>query len=139
MEMIVVIGIFTVIVSVGLVVNLSFFKTDIFQAEETIIVSALQKARSRSINNIYGSVHGVCFVGTSYRIFYGRTSCLPISSKDETIGSNASVATASNFSTSFPTVIFSQLAGTTTGATIHITDGIKSADIITNYEGTIIW
>lgn len=138
-EILVVIAIFTFVISLGLIMNLSFFQGDIFRTEEANLVSILEKARSRSMNNIFGSAHGVCFVSTNYRIFYGRTTCLPTSAKDEVVKANTSIASASNFSTTFPTIVWSQLAGTTTPTVVHMTDGVKSADININYEGTIIW
>ncbi len=131
-EILVVIGIMTFILGFGVVTNLSVFKTDTFQTEEAKIVSLLQKARSRAMSNQYDTNHGICYIAPNYIIFKGNTctagDAIP-----------ASVAIASNAGTTFPTVVFNRLSGTTTGTTIHITDGVKSADITINNEGTINW
>lgn len=137
-EIMIAIGILALIASLGLAMDLSFLKSDILQAEQSIIVSGLEKTRSRSMNNMFASPHGFCYVSPNYVIFYGRLTCLPLSATDELIGSNITIS--DNPSSTFPAVIvFSQLAGTTTSATIHITDGLKSKDININYEGRIDW
>jgi len=134
-EIVVVLGIFILILAVGLVVNLSFFKSDIFSAERRTIVSSLEKARSRAMTNMYQTPHGFCYIEPNYVIFRGDT-CAPAST-NEIIGANAEIA--EHASTILPTVVFSQLTGTTTGVTIHITNGIREADIIINNHGTINW
>jgi len=137
-EIIVVIAIFGMIIAFGSIIDLGSFKRNTFLAEQSVLVSVLQKARSHSMNNIFESAHGVCYVSPNYVIFRGRTTCLPTGVTDETIPANINIA--SNSGTIFPSeVIFSQLTGKTTAVTIHITDGIKSADITINNEGTIDW
>jgi len=135
-EILVVVAIIGLIISVGLTLDLNSFKRDIFHSEESIILSLLEKARSRSMTNYYQTTHGLCYIAPNYVIFRG-TTCTAVGS--EISPANAVVASASNFSTTFPTIVFTQLTGTTTAATIHITDGVKSADIILNNEGTINW
>ena len=138
-EIIVVLAILTFIVSFGLIIDLNFFKSNILRAEQSVIVSTLEKARSRSVSNMFESAHGFCYVAPNYIVFRDRTTCLPVGAADEVIPANTTIA--SNPLTTFSpgTIIFSQIAGTTTDATIHITDGLKSADITINNEGTIVW
>lgn len=139
-ETLIVIGIFTIIVSFGLTVDLNFLKSDILHKERSVIVSALEKARSRSMNNIFQSPHGFCYISPNYVIFRDGvgTRCVAGAVTNELIGANVNIA--ENLGSTFPAVIiFSQLSGTTTDSAIHITDGIKSADITTNYEGRINW
>jgi len=146
-EIVVVIAILGMILVFGLITNLNSFQRDTFRSEQSTLVSILEKARNRSMNNIFGSSHGVCYIAPNYIIFRGRTNCLPTSSVDELIPANTNIANLSNFSTTFPTVIFSQLAGRlvpqltpiNNELIIHMTDGIKSADIKINNEGTINW
>ncbi|OGI57594.1 hypothetical protein A3B85_00780 [Candidatus Nomurabacteria bacterium RIFCSPHIGHO2_02_FULL_37_13] len=138
-EIIIVLAIMGIIISFGMIIDLNVFKTNILQAEQSTIVATLEKARSRSMSNMFTSAHGVCYIAPNYVIFRGRTTCEPTTETDEIIPANTTVATASNFSTTFPIIIFDQLSGNTTGATIHITDGIKSADIMINNEGAINW
>ncbi len=139
-EILVAIGILTLIASVGLVVNINFLKTDILKTEQQTILSALERTRSYSLNNLFQSPHGLCYIAPDYVIFRDGpgTRCVSGVSTNILIPANADIM--GNSGTIFPSyVIFSQLAGTTTGSTIHLTDGITSADITINYEGTIIW
>jgi hypothetical protein len=91
------------------------------------------------MSNIFEQNHGVCFVSPNYIIFRGRKTCLPTNSTDEPVPADKNIASVSNFSTAFPTIVFSQLAGTTTAATITLMDGIKSFTISVNYQGIIDW
>ncbi len=131
-EIIVVIGVVAVVIGFGVVTDLSAFRRDTFQTEEAKIVSILQKARSRAMSNIYDTNHGVCYIAPNYVIFKGNTC-----TTGDSIPANTDIS--SNGGTLFPAIVFNRLSGTTTGATIHITDGIKSDDIMINNEGTINW
>ena len=133
-EIIVVIGILTVIIAFGMVIDLNVFKGDTFRAEEATIVSILEKARSRAMANMFESPHGVCYISPDYVIF--RDGICDKLGTDETVPSNTNITVSFISATS---VIFNQLAGTTTGATIRITDGVKIEDIIINNEGRINW
>jgi prepilin-type N-terminal cleavage/methylation domain-containing protein len=134
-ETVLVLAILGTIAGLATVVDLNSFKTDTFSGEESKIISVLAKARSRSMTNYYDSASGFCYKDNNYVIF--RDGNCDGSGTDETISANINIA--SNPATVFPTFIFARLTGKTTGATIHITDGIKSADIIINDEGTINW
>ena len=131
-EIIVVIGVVALVIGFGVVTDLGAFRQDTFLTEEAKIVSILQKARSRAMANLYDTNHGVCYIAPDYVIFQG-SSC----AAGDSIPAN--IAIASHASTIFPTIVFTRLSGATTGATIHITDGTKSDDIIINNEGTINW
>jgi len=134
-EILVVIAIITFIISFGILIDVGTIKRDYFAAEEATIVSALEKARSRSMANIYETAHGVCFISPNYIIFREKDGhCVSGVASNETISANTKI------NINFPTVVFSQLAGTTTdGVMIVIKDGIKTATTTLNYEGTIIW
>ncbi len=141
-ETIIVLAVIGAIVSFGSIVDLNTFKRDALRSEEATILSALEKARSRSMSNIMNTYHGVCYEGSNYIIFRGRTSCLPASLTDETIPANINIAVT------FPTVVvFEQLSGKLTPELvppvseidISITDGIRSDTIKINNEGTINW
>ena len=128
-EIIVTIAILTVVISFGMTVDLSSFRGDTFLSEESKIVSALEKARSRAINSMFDTNHGVCYVEPNYIIFQGNTCA-----SGETVSANSNITI-----TWISPIVFDRLTGKTLSSTIHITDGIKSADIITNDEGTIEW
>ncbi len=137
-EIIVVMAIIGIIMSIGLMFDFNSFKGYYFRSERATLVSILERARSRAMNNYYGTSHGVCFISPNYIIFKGST-CTSGSPDNELIPANQKIYTSSNFSSTFPTIVFSQLTGTTTGGTIHITDGLRSGDITINNEGTINW
>lgn len=135
-EILVVVAIIGIIVSLAATADLNTLKGDTFRAEESTIVSMLTLARSRAMNNMFETSHGVCYVAPNYVIFQGST-CDSAASTSELTPANISIA--SNGSTIFPAFVFNRLTGNTTNGVIHITDGVKSADIILNNEGTINW
>ena len=137
-EILVVMSIIGAIMSLGLLFDFNSFRGYYFRSERSTIVSVLERARSRSMNNYFGSTHGVCFISPNYIIFKGN-SCNTGNPDNELIPANQNIFTSSDFATTFPTLVFSQLAGTTTGGTIHLTDGLRSGDIIINNEGAINW
>ena len=140
-EIIIVISIIGFIISFGLIISLDSYRKYYFRSERTIIVSVLERARSRAMNNLYESPHGVCYISPNYVIFRGKT-CTTGLGTNELLSANSSIADASNFSVTFPTIVFNQLGGTTTPAVlppITVTDGISSANITINYEGRIDW
>ncbi|TSC70185.1 MAG: hypothetical protein CEO12_500 [Parcubacteria group bacterium Gr01-1014_46] len=139
-EIIIVIGILSLIISLGLVVDLSFLKNDILKTESSTIVSNLEKARNLAMNNMFESPHGFCYRKPNYIIFRDGpgTRCVEGASTNQIVPANINIS--QNPNTTFPNVIiFSQLAGTTTPASIKLSDGIKSLDINVNSEGTIEW
>ena len=136
-EIVVVLSILIVIISFGMMVDFSAFKRDAFLVEQSKIVSILERARSRAMANMFDKDHGVCYITPDYVIFYDG-DC-DKSDEDEVIPVDPSIATTSNFLTAFPTIVFKRLTGNTTGAAIHITDGIKNSDITINHEGAINW
>ena len=133
-EIIVVISIIAIIISFGMTIDLGVFKRDLFKAEQSTIVSVLEKARSRSMANMFESAHGVCYdSGTDNYIIF-RDTCG--SAFTEFIPANA------NIEITFPTVTFDQLTGNSNSASdiiIHMKDGVKETDITINHEGKIDW
>ncbi len=129
-EIILVIAVLAIILSLGMTVDLSSFRRDTFLTEQWKLASILQRARSRAMSNMFDTNHGVCYTPPDYIIFKGD---------DYTDGESAPANT--NITITFPSspIVFDRLTGKTTGATIHLTDGIKSADITINNEGTIDW
>ena len=137
-EIIVVIAVIGIIISFGTIMDLSVLERDTFSTERSTIVSVLEKARSRAMANMFESPHGVCYVAPNYVIFQGSTCT---ASGSELIPANQNIAVLSDFTNpaKFPTIVFTQLSGNTTGSTIVLTDGVKSSNIEINNEGTINW
>lgn len=139
-EIIVVIAILIVIISFGTIIDFSSFTSSTFQNEESKIVSALEQARSHAMANMFQTKFGVCYISPNYIIFRENVAyCVDGEATNELIPANTNIA--SQIDTDFPAVVFDQLTGNrnTTDDTIHITNGIKLADITINDEGTINW
>jgi len=130
LEIAVVIAVLAVILSFGMTADLTNMRSDSFLVEQSKIVSTLEKARSRAMNNLFDTNHGVCYTPPNYIIFQGDT-CVP----GESVTANV------NITTTFPSspIIFDRLTGKTNTAVIHITDNTRSADITINNEGRIDW
>jgi len=137
-EVLVVLGIFGILMASGLVLNLDFYRGYVFHAERNILVSVLAKARSQSLSNLNQAKHGVRIEPSKYTIFEGQTWFERNSSLDEVIEGDSSLKLSAQ--PAWPLeIVFSQLAATTTNATISISSGSRSASITINEAGRINW
>jgi Tfp pilus assembly protein FimT len=137
-EIVVSIGILMMLFGLGLFMTMDAFRGYTFRSERDTIVSLLEKARSRSMANIAQTSWGVCYIAPDYVIFRG-TTCTAGVATNENLSANAAVAAASNFSSTFPVIVFGQLSGTTTAANITVVEDARTSTISLNHEGTIIW
>jgi type II secretory pathway pseudopilin PulG len=142
-EILVSMGILILIIGLGMVVSLDFFRSSSFQSEQEVIVSALQKARSESMNNIDQMRHGVRLTNSQYIIFECSGSCTtyPGSASSDIILKPDYPIT---FTPAPADVVFDQLSGDCVGCTpsdidIHANDGTKNFTINVNSEGRINW
>jgi len=132
-EAIVAIAIIAVVASLGLFVGMDFYRDYSFRSDRDIAVSALQRARTRSLSNINESKHGVYIDVSGYTIFQGNTFATRDSSYDENISSGGTITHSG-----IGEVVFSQLTGDSSVAgDIIISDGFKTATISLNSEGRI--
>ena len=144
-EIMVVIGVLMIILAFCMTVNFNSFTSSTLQAEEAKIVSALERARSHAMANMFESEYGVCYISPNYVIFReSEGTCNNSEPTNELIPANTNLSTLSNFSTNFDdshAIIFNQLSGNrnTVDDTIIITDGIKSEPIEINDTGRINW
>jgi prepilin-type N-terminal cleavage/methylation domain-containing protein len=139
-EIVVTLAILLTILSLGTLMSLDAYRGYAFRSERSLLVSALLRARAEAMNNMGASAHGVCYASVSgvysYLSFRG-TLCDPSSSLNDRREASKTI-TVTGLSAGSP-VVFTQLSGTTTAALIHLSDGVHSADIIINHEGTINW
>ena len=137
-EVIVVIALFAVIVSLGLLMSFESYRGATFRSERDTMVSALQKARSRAMANIDQAAWGVRYDGSPAYTYTIYKKVGSVSTDVDTIaGSKAAAISPAPFS-----VTFSQLSGTTTGtfsATIVENGRTTSPPVSVNYEGAINW
>lgn len=114
-EMLVVMGILTMLGSLALFVNLDTYYGFMFRSERDTLISTLQKARSQSMNNIClgagcvdGKPHGVHVKKGEYTIFQGGSYAARDTAVDEIIFSQNN---AIELSTTSLEVVFGQLSG----------------------------
>jgi Tfp pilus assembly protein FimT len=132
-EIIIVIGLFTMLAALGLCVSMDTFRGGLHRSEEAMAVSLLQKARSSAMANDDQMPWGVCVQEHNYVLFRGAT-CAAGGVTDEEIP----LQDTSTVTFSAP-IIFSQLSATTSGGTITIVQGTHTDTIVVNQEGTILW
>lgn len=133
-EILIVIAIFTVLIALGLLMSMETLRGALHRSERDTVVSLLQRARSRALNNINQSPWGMCYLSGNYIVFKG-INC-NIAAVVDTVAANPGTATTGLLA---PGIVFSQLAGTTTPATVTVTQSGRTSTININYEGTIIW
>lgn len=144
MEVIVTIALFSVLLSLGLVLSMDVYRATLFRSTRQVLVSSLTTARGRSLSNMYQTTHGVCYLAPNFIIFRGTTYGAT-SGFNETIPGNPAVTLTSTgdfFSCGSGTgIVFSQLTATIshTGTITVAEQGHSSETITVNSLGTIIW
>lgn len=128
-EMMVVIAIIAGLFAIGSFVDLSTMNRKSITAEQATLVSVLQKARNRAMNNMYASPHGVHIKDDSYIIF--RETYIESNPTNEIVPRNNKFDDGDNFE-----IIFEQLSGKTNHAKITFTGG-KYVEVYEN--GLIDW
>ena len=134
-EILVVMGIFTIFLSGGLFLNTNSFRSYYFDAEEKMLVSLIRAARSRAISNINHTSHGVFVSAQSFVLFQGE-SYEGNSPTDEDFPRNKSIQIENTFTKS--TIIFENLTGNPGQiGEIRIFDGQRESVIKIELEGRI--
>ncbi len=148
-EILVVMGMLAIVGGFGLIVSMDSFRNYSFKDERDVIVSALQKARSQSINNMCfgsncsdGKPHGVKILPGQYVIFQGPDYIDRDSAVDTVIKS----VYAPTVVTGFSEVVFSPLSGNASTSppgswTVSASDsaGSEGSVITVGPEGEIRW
>lgn len=133
-ELLVAMGIFTLLASLGLFISMDFYRSYSFRSDTASLVSAIMRARSRSLDNINGSPHGIFIASSSYTIFQGTSYAARDGSYDETFALGGDTRTSG-----LTEAVFARLDGQTTDGTLIVTDEIHTATISLNHEGRIDW
>lgn len=135
-EVIVVLGIFAILSTMGLLVSMDSYRSYSFRSEQTVVLSLLQKARNQSMANINQKPHGVYIdqVGVQYTLFQGADYSHRDTAQDIVFPGNASYVLGG-----VPEVDFTQLTGNpATAGNITIDDHIHPlVTISVNSEGQI--
>ena len=136
-EVLVVIGIASLLLGLGLFISMDAYRSYSFRSERNNFVSVLEKARMLSLVNVGQAAHGVHVTTSTYTIFEGAAYS-PTSSLNEVITIGRTVTITEN-----PTgtdIVFGQLAANvTTSAQFVISDGTRFGGISINHEGQIDW
>jgi len=147
-EIVVVIGIITILFSLGFFVDLSTYSRYSHRSEVDVIVSVLEKARSQSMNNkcfgscTDGKTHGVYITSGQYVIFQGNDYASRDLAVDE-----ITTANPNSSATGFTEVVFEQLTGKLkpqispmdSELTLTVTQEGKTSKIHINNQGRINW
>lgn len=135
-EIIMVVAILMALTSLGLVFGIDFYKTYSLDTERNVVLSILQKAKSRAQNNFNQSPHGVYFQSNDYYIIFQGASYVSRNvDYDQAIPKNKAI----NIN-GISEIVFKQLSGDSQIAGNVILDNNKRTLIIsTNNEGRINW
>lgn len=136
-EILVTLAILTTILAIGAFANINLFRTEQILKEETILVSTLQKARNRAMNNVDQSQHGVHLEdGSDFYIIFKGNIYNPNDSSNEKIPRENKVELSE-----LDNIVFEQLSGNTANdGNITLTDtGGKTRNIEISPNGLIKW
>lgn len=140
-EIVIVTALFSILLSLGLLMSFGAFQSAFHRSEVDVIVSLLERARSRAMNNIDQSTWGVCYLGSEYLVLKNSAVC-DADAAVERISANENVAEASGFNdtpSEFPVVVFAQLRGDTNDASFEVKQNERVSTVSLNHEGTISW
>lgn len=141
-EMLVVIGLISVIGTAFSFFDFKVFKEESLKSEVELLATTLETARERSLNSINNSTHGVAIYPNelnSYIIFEGKTYESSDKSKNVIIDSNYKLQLSP---TSVREILFEKISGSIVNSgniSIINSDGIVIEIINTNHEGAIHW
>ncbi|MEO5635159.1 MAG: GspH/FimT family pseudopilin [Candidatus Paceibacterota bacterium] len=144
-EILVVMGIFGLLASVGMFLSFDFYRTFSFHSEQNKLVSVLEKARGEAINNICigstcteGKAHGVHIGSDKYTIFQTESDW---ASRETGVDEDIEAGGGAFQVTGLTEVVFDPLSvHTTDTGTITLTaDTGQTSNITINSEGQIDW
>jgi Tfp pilus assembly protein FimT len=146
LEVLLVVGLFSVLGGFALFVSMDQFRGSSFYTERDLVVGMLQHARALSVNNVCagsscqnGLPHGVRFDAGAFTLFQGASYSAvdPLNARFD-----ANTAFTHGGTLSGGSVIFSQLSGTTScsSCTFTLSDAAGHSSTITiTADGQITW
>ena len=134
LELVIVIGIFSVLVLIATPSLFNFYSRANASSEQSSVVSYLRLAQSWSLSNRDNNNHGIKISEEEYTLFTGASYALRDTSLDETydIPEEITLSGATE-------IVFDRKSGRTTQSTINIISDIASRSIDINSEGLISW
>lgn len=131
-ELLVVMGIFGILFSIGAPVGWDFYLNYQLDSETQLLTSVLQYARNLSLVNYNEADHGIYVSSANLVIFQGSSYAGRTASQDKTFP-RVSAITISGATE----LVFSNLSGQTASTTFSITDGRKTKYVYVNPEGLV--
>lgn len=146
-EIIITIALLALLVALGLFMSMEAYRGATRRSERDVIVSMLERARSRAMANIDESEWSVCYddAAEDYVISKHPTTCDDSTAYDR-VEANAVVVADSDMSelTKPNRILFERLTGNVVAASpteieITVRQASKEEPITINYEGRINW
>ena len=139
-EVLITMGIIILLATLGLFVAADQYKSYALSSDRNTVVSMLQKARNRSMNNINESEHGFTIDSNSNYVLFQTPANMGYSGRnvnyDEIVPRSPAVTV-----TGLPSseVIFKQLSGNTSAMTLTLQNDTNALTITVNATGQIDW
>ncbi len=139
-EVLIVIGMFSVLSSAALFIDLNTYRGDALRDEQQALMTLLQRARADAMNNLDGQPHGVALQPSGYDgwvLFTGESYDVADHSHDERVSNTSHLAIASSSPTE---LVFEQLSGAANYdgvVTLVDREQNKTTSIVLNHEGNI--
>jgi prepilin-type N-terminal cleavage/methylation domain-containing protein len=131
-EIVITLALLSLLAGLGLFVTLGAYQGSVSRSEREVVVSLLERARSRAMANVGESAWGLCFIAPNYILFKGTSCTQGASSEVTAAGAHTEVAGLDGVS-------FAQLSGQSASTTIAITQNRRTEEVTINHEGTIAW
>lgn len=132
LEILLAIGILSVIFAIGLPTSVDFYSSYQFDSEVNTFVSILEQARNSAMTNRNESSHGVYAAPNQFIIFQGSSYAARDISQDRIFPRDG------NINISGPTELaFTSLSGQTASTTYAFNRGQRSVNVYVNSEGMV--
>lgn len=131
-ELLIVIGILTVLFGLSAPVAANFYRDYQLDSDKNLLVSLLRQASNNAIINRNQAPHGIYWDANNFIVFQGQTYVGRNATYDRIFPRTTSVTIAG------PTeIVFTQLSGRTASSTYSLSNDINIFNIYINSEGSI--
>ena len=131
-EILIVMGIFTIMIGIAAPTGLGFYLNYQFDSESDLVTALLHQARNRAMVNYNETNHGMYVLTDQFVVFEGDSYAARVQANDKKYPRNTDVAVSGASE-----VVFTALSGATASTTFNLNDTRKSRDIFVNPEGLI--
>ena len=129
-EILLTLAILSVLLGLGLFATIEGYRGSVSRSEREVVMSLLERARSRAMANVGQSSWGLCFVAPNYILFKG-TVCKEGSFSEATLASEGTVVEGLEGAT------FAQLSGNAASTTVTIKQNGRTEAIFITNEGAL--